>query len=80
MLAKIILAITMAASAFLGGTGTLDQEQAATFDGYYLFVDEAGQPSLWQEANGHEGLQTRPTVVQGGPIRFEFPPDNRVLL
>ena len=79
MIAKIILAITMAASAFLGGSG-FDQEQSAEFDGYYLFVDESGQPSLWAETNGHDGLQTRTSVAHAGPIRFEFPPDNRVLL
>lgn len=80
MLAKIILAITMAASAFLGGTGPFEQEQSAAFDGYYLYVDDFGQPSIWQETNGQLGLQTVPSVIQRGSIRVEIPPDNRVVL
>jgi hypothetical protein len=80
MLAKIILAVTMAASALLGGGGPFQQEQAASIDGYYLFVDDFGQPSIWQETNGQPGLQTVPSTLHGGLFRIEVPPDNRVLL
>lgn len=80
MLAKLILAVTMAASAFLGGGGTLDREEAAAFDGYYLYVDALGQPSLWQETNGHLGLQTSPKTLPGSLLKVEVPPDDRVLL
>lgn len=80
MLAKIILAVTMAASALLGGSGHFEQEQSAAFDGYYLYVDDFGQPSIWQETNGQAGLQTVPSVLQRGPFRVEVPPDNRALL
>lgn len=80
MLAKLILAMTMAASAFLGGGGTLDREEAAAFDGYYLYVDVLGQPSLWQETNGHAGLQTSSKTVERSLLRVEVPSDDRVLL
>lgn len=80
MLAKLILAVTMAASAFLGGSGTFGHEEAAAFDGYYLYVDALGQPSLWQETNGYAGLQTSPRTMDGGLFRIEVPPDGRVLL
>lgn len=79
VLAKLILVVTMAASAFLGG-GPVEQEQAATFEGYYLHIDDLGQPSIWAETNGQLGLQTRPTSFHNGAIRVEVPGDSRVIL
>lgn len=79
MLAKLILAVTMAASAILGGTASVDQEQAATFDSVYLHVDDHGRPSIWQEANGHPGLQTHTVQVQRGLLTIHLPPDQRAL-
>lgn len=80
MLAKLILVVTMAASALLGGHGAVQQEQAATFDGYYLHLDESGQPSIWAETNGQAGLQTRPVTFSGGAFRLDVPGDSRVIL
>ena len=80
MLAKIILAATMAVQALMGGGGPVAQEQSAAIDGYYLYVDDFGQPSIWQETNGQTGLQTVPSTLHGGRFRIEVPPDNRVLL
>lgn len=79
MLAKLILAVTMAASAILGGTASIDQEQAATFDNVYLHVDDHGRPSIWQESNGHPGLQTAPIHLQRGILSLNLPPDQRAL-
>lgn len=80
LLAKLILVVTMAASAFMGGTSDLGREEAAAFDGYYLYVDALGQPSLWQETNQQAGLQTGSRTFDGGLFLVEVPPDNRVLL
>jgi hypothetical protein len=45
--------------------------------GHYMWVDEEGRVSLWEETNGIPGLQVSPTAErEGAPVRDA---DTRIL-
>jgi hypothetical protein len=78
LIAKILLAITMAVSAILGGSGAPHPGDAVSGMGaFYLHTDERGVPTLWSESNGLAGLQTDVSLGPGGAI---YPPDTHVTL
>lgn len=43
--------------------GHADDESDADLDGTYIVVDDSGV-SIWEEANGHDGLQTSTTSYE----------------
>lgn len=65
MIAKLLMAITMALTA-LGTPGTT----ADVFEAgdHYLAVEPDGTLSLWAESNGTPGLQARHVVVFGQTV------------
>lgn len=77
MLAKLLLAITMAVSALLGGSGPVPhaQDGLSEVGNLYLHTDEHGVPTLWSETNGIPGLQT---AAMRSPYGVAVPPDTRL--
>jgi hypothetical protein len=77
LIAKLLLAITMAVSALLGGSGPVPhtQDGVSAVGAFYLHTDEHGVPTLWSEGNGLPGLQTGATFLHGGIV---VPPDTRL--
>jgi hypothetical protein len=76
LIAKIVWAIAMAISAMGTPAPGGVHEESFTAGATYLFVDADGSPSLWQETNGHAGLQTASTRTAAGRV----PADSRILL
>lgn len=62
MLAKILMAITMALTALGSPAATSDVFAAGD---HYVHVDTQGALTLWEESNGREGLQAAPVYVLG---------------
>ncbi|GEM_PF-6703888 len=77
MIAKLLLAITMAVSALLGASGPAPhaQDGVSAVGAFYLHTDEHGVPTLWSETNGAPGLQTGVSLGHGGLV---VPPDTRL--
>lgn len=78
MIARILLAITMAVSAMLSGPTELHHGDAVSGLGaFYLHADEHGVPTLWSESNGLAGLQTDLALSADGLI---YPPDTHLTM
>lgn len=81
MLAKILFAVTMAISSLAGTTVDPIGVDAIAFGDHYVHVDETGRMGMWEESNGHPGLQTKAIVMTlaGVPVTA-VEPDTRVLV
>lgn len=73
MLAKLLMAITMALSAMGTPGTTADVFEAG---GHYMAL-ESGHLTMWVESNGHPGLQVAPVVILG---HVAIEPDTQTLL
>lgn len=73
MLAKLLMAITMALSAMGTPGTTADVFEAG---GHYVAIED-GQLTMWVESNGHTGLQMKPVVILGHVVTE---PDTPTLL
>lgn len=73
MLAKLLMALTMAFSA-IGVPPSADVLQAGD---HYLMVTDDGRLTMWEETNGASGLQAHPVLVLGIPVAE---PDRQVHL
>lgn len=62
MIAKLLMAITMALTA-LGTPGTTNDVFAA--GDHYLMVDDEGYLTMWEESNGIPGLQPARVMILG---------------
>lgn len=74
MIAKLLMALTMALTALGTPGATSDVFQAGD---HYLQVEEDGRLTMWEETNGSPGLQSTPTIVLGIVVGE---PDHRVQL
>jgi len=62
VIAKLLRALTMALSA-MGTPGA--SSDVVSFGEHYLQIDSAGFLTMWEESNGHPGLQSTPIVILG---------------
>ncbi|HUR68123.1 MAG TPA: hypothetical protein VM370_02675 [Candidatus Thermoplasmatota archaeon] len=74
MIAKLLMAITMALTA-LGTPGTTSD--VFEVGDHYMSVDDHGILTLWAESNGQSGLQEKPVIILGQVI---VEPDHKVQL
>lgn len=75
MIAKILMALSMAVSAVLGGAGPHAPDGVSAVGSFYLHADEHGVPTLWSETNGVPGLQVDVGLGEDGAL---FAPDTRL--